>query len=111
MYPGDDHASVRLKIIRAYGELLGVPHVAHGTRMVALERVGDCEISMFEALGAGSREAPLFWMELFDLRVDSSVDSCGCHSLSRAAAAFAEFASKASLVSRASPCAAGDIEG
>ena len=105
MYPGDDHASVRLKIIRAYGELLGVPHVAHGSRMVALERVGDCEICMFEALGAGSAEAPLFWMELFDLRVDASVDSCGCHSLSRAAAAFAEFASRAGSLAPLSPVA------
>ncbi len=106
----DDDASVRLKIMRGYGKLLGIPHIAHGARMVALERVGDCEISMFEALGAGSPEAPLFWMELFDLRVHSSLDSRGCHNLGEAVAAFEEFASQANSLTEAPLCAEGEME-
>jgi hypothetical protein len=107
----DDDASVSLKIMRGYGKLLGIPHIAHGARTVALERVGDCEISMFEALGGGSHEAPLFWMELFDLRVDSSLDSRGCHNLCEAAEIFEDFASRASRLTGASPCAASGTEG
>ena len=90
--------------------MLGIPHIAHGARAVALERVGDCEISMFEALGAASSEAPLFWMELFDLSVHSSLDSCGCHNLGEAAAAFEDFASRARSLSEAPLFAAGGTE-
>jgi hypothetical protein len=107
---GDD-ASVSLKIMRGYGQLLGIPHIAHGARTVALERVGDCEITMFEALGTGSSEAPLFWMELFDLRIHASLDSRGCHNLGEAAAAFKDFASRASRLTEASLCAAREAEG
>ncbi|MFT4122181.1 hypothetical protein [Bradyrhizobium sp.] len=107
----DDDASVRVKIMRGYGKLLGIPHIAHGARVVALERVGDCEISMFEALGAGPAGAPLFWMELFDLRVDSSLDSCGCHNLGDAADAFEGFAARARRLAEPSLCAAFATEG
>ncbi len=106
----EDDASVRLKITRGYEKLLGIPHIAHGARAVALERVGDCEISMFEALGASLPEAPLFWIELFDLSVHSSLDSCGCHNLGEAAAVFADFASRASGLAEASPRATGEME-
>lgn len=91
--------------------MLGIPHVAHGARTVALERVGDCEISMFEALGASLPEAPLFWIELFDLRIHSSVDSCGCYSLDEAAVVFADFASRAIGLTEASQRATGETEG
>jgi hypothetical protein len=105
----DDDASVNLKILRGYGKLLGIPHIAHGARTVPLERVGDCEITMFEALGAGSPEAPLFWIELFDLRVHSSLDSRGCHSVDEAVAVFKEFALQASRLTNESPlCAVGE---
>ena len=107
----DDDASVRVTIMRGYGKLLGIPHIAHGARVVALERVGDCEISMFESLGAGAPEAPLFWMELFDLSVHSSLDSCGCRNLGEAAAAFEDFASQARSLAEAPLCAADEAAG
>jgi hypothetical protein len=97
---------INVKILRGYGKLLGLPDVTHGSRTVALERVGDCEISMFEALGAGLPESPLFWMELFDLGVDASRDSRGCHNMSDAVATFEEFSSRASRLAEASPTAA-----
>jgi len=101
---------INVKILRGYGKLLGIPHIAHGSRTVALERVGDCEISMFEALGAGLPDSPLFWMELFDLRVDSSLDSRGCHNMRDAVAAFEDFASQASrLAEMSSLCAVGEL--
>ena len=86
---------INVKILRGYGKLLGIPHIAHGSRTVALERVGDCEITMFETLGGGLPEGPLFWMELFDLRIDASLDSRGCHNMRDAVAAFEDFASRA----------------
>ncbi|MBR0819078.1 hypothetical protein JQ627_14185 [Bradyrhizobium liaoningense] len=86
--------------------MLGLPDIAHGSRMVALERVGDCEISMFEALGAGLSESPLFWMELFDLSVHGSRDSRGCHNMSDAVATFEDFASQARRLAEPSLCAA-----
>ncbi|WP_245331863.1 hypothetical protein [Bradyrhizobium sp. NAS80.1] len=66
---------------------------------------------MFEALGASVPAAPLFWIELFDLRVHSSLDSCGCQNLDEAAAVFADFASRASGQAGASLRAAGEMEG
>ncbi|MBR1175760.1 hypothetical protein JQ617_17520 [Bradyrhizobium sp. KB893862 SZCCT0404] len=90
--------------------MLGIPHIVHGSRTIALERVGDCEISMFEALGAGLPDSPLFWMELFDLRVDASRDSRGCHNMRDAVAAFEDFATQASRLAEVpSLCAVGEL--
>ena len=102
---------INVKILRGYGTLLGIPHIAHGSRTVALERVGDCEISMFEALGAGLPESPLFWMELFDLSVHASLDSRGCHNMRDAVAAFEDFASQASRLAEAPLCADSETIG
>jgi hypothetical protein len=101
---------INVKILRSYGKLLGIPHIAHGVRTVALERVGDCEISMFEALEASSPAAPLFWMELFDLRVHASRDSRGCQNMSDAVAAFNDFASQARRLAEA-PCEIAEAVG
>jgi hypothetical protein len=102
---------INVKILRSYGKLLGIPHIAHGARTVALERVGDCEISMFETLETGSPAAPLFWMELFDLRVHASRDSRGCHNMSDAVAAFNDFVSQASRLAEVPPCGIGEAVG
>lgn len=99
---------INVKILRGYGTLLGLPDIAHGSRTVALERVGDCEISMFEALGGGLPEGPLFWMELFDLRIHASLDSRGCHNMRDAVAAFEDFASRASRLTEAPSLCAVD---
>jgi hypothetical protein len=69
---GDD-VSAKLKITRGYGKLLGLPDIAHGARVVVLERIGNYEIRMFETPEASSVGAPLFWMELFDLGILSSL--------------------------------------
>jgi hypothetical protein len=106
----DGAPPINVKILRSYGKLLGIPHIAHGPRTVALERVGDCEINMFETLEAGSA-APLFWMELFDLRVHASRDSRGCHNMSDAVAAFNDFASQASRLAEVPPCDTGEAVG
>ena len=111
MSSSDGEPPINVKILRSYGELLGIPHIAHGARTVALERVGDCEINMFESLEAGSAVAPLFWMELFDLRVHASRDSRGCHNMGDAVAAFNDFASQASRLAELPPCDIGEAVG
>jgi hypothetical protein len=113
LMPSSDGAAppINVKILRGYGKLLAIPDVAHGSRMVALERVGDCEISMFEALGGSLPDSPLFWMELFDLSVRASLDSRGCHNMRDAVATFEDFASQAGRLTETSPDMAGETVG
>jgi len=49
---------------------------------------------MFEVSQISSDDVPLFWMELFDHDVRSSVDSCVCHGIQEAVAAFEDFISR-----------------
>jgi hypothetical protein len=101
---GDD-VSAKLKITRGYGKLLGLPDIAHGARVVVLERIGNYEIRMFETPEASSVGAPLFWMELFDLSALTSLDSCGCYDVGAAVAVFEAFASQAGHLNECSRCA------
>jgi hypothetical protein len=82
-----------LRITQAYIKLLGIPENAQVPKVISLERVGACEIRMFEA--APVDDAPLFWMELFDHDAQSSVDSCSCYEIAEAAATFDDFISQA----------------
>ena len=101
---GDD-VSAKLKITRGYGKLLGLPDIAHGARVVVLERIGNYEIRMFETPEASSVGAPLFWMELFDLSTLSSLDSGGCYDVGAAVTAFEAFASQARHLNECLRCA------
>jgi hypothetical protein len=83
-----------LRITRAYIKLLCIPEGEHGGRMVSLARVGNNEIRMVEASQTNSADAPLFWMELFDHDAQSSVDSCACYNIKKAAAVFEDFISR-----------------
>ena len=83
-----------LRITRAYIKLLCIPDGEHGARMVSLAHIGNCEIRMFEVSQISSDDVPLFWMELFDHDVRSSVDSCVCHGIQEAVAAFEDFISR-----------------
>jgi hypothetical protein len=83
-----------LRITQGYIRLLCTPESAHGVRMISLQRIGACEIRMFDAAPA-TDDAPLFWMELFDHDAASSVDSCSCYEITEAAAAFDDFISQA----------------
>jgi hypothetical protein len=82
-----------LRITRAYIKLLCIPE-NQPDRMVSLGHFGNCEIRMVEASQTGATDVPLFLMELFDHDAQMSVDSCGCHSIKEAAAAFEDFISR-----------------
>jgi hypothetical protein len=95
MMPVVSNKFSELRITRAYLRLLCIPENASGARMVLLERIGDYEIRMFEAVQTDSADGPLFWMELFDCDGQSSVDSCCCYEIEQAATAFNGFVSQA----------------
>jgi hypothetical protein len=86
---------LELRITQAHIRLLCLPENPPGARMISLERIGACEIRMFELARGDATDAPLFWMELFDHDEQSSLDSCNCYRIEAAAAAFEDFVSQA----------------
>ena len=96
-----------LKIARAYGRLSSIP--GNGPEAsVSLASVGSCEIRMFRGSGADldGNGAPLFWLELIDHSIKTSVDSCSCHGLKDAVAIVDNFISQASRLDK--PVGPGD---
>jgi hypothetical protein len=92
---------IELKIARAYGRLSSIP--GNGPEAsVLLASVGSCEIRMFRGPEADldGNGAPLFWLELIDLRIKTSVDSCSCHRLKDAVAIFDDFISEATRLNK-----------
>jgi hypothetical protein len=67
------------RISRAYVKLLCIPKDVE--KIVALARIGNCEIRILETTQIGCNAAPLFSIELFDHHGQSPVDSCICYSL------------------------------
>ena len=94
-----------LKIARAYGRLSSIP--GNGPEAsVLLASIGKCEIRMFRDPKADLDGAPLFWLELIDHSLKTSVDSCCCHGVKDAVVIFDDFISQATCVDK--PGAPGD---
>ena len=85
----------KLRITWAYIKLLCIPGSKSEARMVSLSRIGNYEVRMFERSRAGSADAPLFWMELFDHHAKASVDSCSCQKIEDGVPLFQGFVSQA----------------
>lgn len=100
-----------LRITQAYIKLLGIPENAHGARAISLERIGGCEIRMFEATSVSTDDAPLFWLELFDHDRQSSVDSGSCYAIAEAAVTFDDFISQAERLAGIFPPQDGETPG
>ena len=86
---------IQLRISQAYLKLLTTPENADGRRMISLERIGNHEIRIFEAVLTDSGNGPLFWMELFNHGWQTSVDGCCCYEMGEAATAFEGFVAQA----------------
>lgn len=99
----DDGNFLKLRIAQAYTKLVCLPENAHGARTILLERIGNCEIRIFETSQTNSADAPLFWMELFDHDGQLSVDSCCCYAIEGAVTAFEAFVSQAKCSNECSP--------
>jgi hypothetical protein len=96
-----------LKIARAYGRLSSIP--GNGPEAsVLLASIGSFEIRMFRGPEADldGNGAPLFWLELIDRSIKTSVDSFACHKLKDAVAVFDGFISQATRLSK--PAGPGD---
>ena len=94
-----------LKIARAYGRLSSIP--GNGPEAsVSLASIGSYEIRMFRDPKADVDGAPLFWLELIDFSIKTSVDSCCCHGVKDAVVIFDDFISQATCVDK--PVGPGD---
>jgi hypothetical protein len=82
---------LELRIAQAGIRLMGLPENPQSLRMISLERIGHYEIRMFDVAQDDAANAPLFWMELFDHDRQLSIDSCSCHEIAAAVAAYDDF--------------------
>lgn len=87
-----DNEFGKLRITRAYIKLLCIPEGAD--KVVSLARIGNYEVRMFEASQSGADTEALFLIELFDHDAQLQVDSCVCHDIAQAVAAFQDFISR-----------------
>ena len=88
-----------LKFARAYGRLSCVP--GNGPEAsVSLASIGSYEIRMFRDPKADVDGAPLFWLELIDHSIKTSVDSFSCHRLKDAVAIVDDFISQATSLNK-----------
>ena len=75
------------QIIQSYVWALNAPKDNAGKRMSVLERVGPYEVRLIEPLDIALAEAFPFWLELYDVLKQISVDSHGGWDIEEAAAA------------------------
>jgi len=90
-----------LKIARAYGRLSSIP--GNGPEAsVLLASVGSCEIRMFRGpeVDLDGNGAPMFWLELINHSIRTSVDGFACHRLKDAVAIVDDFLSQASCLDK-----------
>jgi hypothetical protein len=87
-----DNEFRKLRITRAYIKLLCIPD--GDARIVSLVRIGNHEVRMLDASQAGSGDAPLFCLELFDHDARAAVDIRVCNDIEEGVAAFREFISR-----------------
>ena len=100
-----------LRITQAYIKLLCLPENANGERLISLERIGACDIRMFDAPSGNSDDVALFWLELFDHDRRSSLDSCSCTTIVEAVVVFDDFAMEAGRMADSASQPAGGTPG
>ena len=83
-----------LRIAQAYLNLLCIPE-GSSEASVSLAWIGSCEIRIFEGPQANTDGMPLFWLELFDHRAKTSVDTFSCNEIEDAAVVFEDFIAQA----------------
>ena len=69
---------------------------------VSLASIGNHEIRLLAGRAVDLDSAPLFWLELFDHTMKTSVDSFRCHRLKDAAPVFNDFVAHVSELSKTS---------
>ena len=79
-----------LRISKAYARLCAIPEDSPEAS-VLLASIGSHEIRMLASPAVDLDNAPLFWLELFDRRTKTSVDSFCCHQLKDAVPVVSDF--------------------
>jgi hypothetical protein len=87
------------RISQAYLKLCAVPEGTPGAS-VSLASIGSHEIRMLAHPATDLDSAPLFWLELFDHSMKTSVDSFRCHRLKDAVPVFSDFVARANVLNR-----------
>ncbi len=86
-----DETLGKLRVTRAYIELLSISEKGPGTRMIPVVRIGNYEIRMRRLSQHGSSSEPAIWMELFDRGTQLPVDSGRCREIEDTLVVFGEF--------------------
>ena len=90
-----------LRIAQAYVNLLCIPE-GSSKASVSLALIGSCEIRIFDGPRASTNGLPLFWLELFDHRAKTSVDTFSCNEIADAAVVFEDFIAQANDLNKIS---------
>ena len=90
-----------LRIAKAYVRLCAIP-ADSPEASVSLASIDSHEIRMLARPAVDLDSAPLFWLELFDHTMKTSVDSFRCHRLKDAAPVFNDFVAHASELNKTS---------
>jgi hypothetical protein len=104
-----DKALSQLRIARAYVKLLCIP-AGTSEASISLAWIGNYEIRIFEGPQVDSDGMSLFWLELFDHGVKTSIDSFSCQEIEDAVVVFEDFISRARLLNEASGPNAGETQ-
>jgi hypothetical protein len=92
-------ALTELKIAQAYVRLSCIPDNDQGMS-VSVAMVASCEIRMLRGPEPDLDGASLFWLELFDLSAELSLDSGCCQTIEDAVPIFDSFVAQALAMSR-----------
>jgi hypothetical protein len=90
-----------LRISKAYARLCTMPEDGPEA-LVSLASIGNHEVRMLAGPAVDLDSAPLFWLELFDHSMKTSVDSFRCYRLNDAALVFNDFVVHASELNKPS---------
>ena len=92
---------IELRISKAYVKLCTMPEDSPAAS-VSLASIGNYEVRMLASPAVDLDGAPLFWLELFDHSMKTSVDSFRCHRLKDAVPVFNDFVAHASELNKTS---------
>jgi hypothetical protein len=92
-------ALTELKIAQTYARLSCIPDNDLGMS-VSVAMVAKCEIRMLRGPELDLHGVPLFWLELFDLSAELSLDSGCCQKIEDAVPIFDNFVAQALAMSR-----------
>jgi hypothetical protein len=74
-------------LARAYLRLVSAPFDQNNSRMVVLAKHGDYTVRLLELSPRQTDAAVSFWIELYDTKLEVTLDNSGCRDLGEAVAA------------------------